>query len=451
MRSKQRRGFSFHRGTSRFVCIVLLLVIGLLPSLVFGQLTARALGLGGAYTALARGVHAQAWNPANLGLPDNSKFSFTFVSVGAGVWNNSFTKDMWDEYIYGDGTGVEWTQQDIEDILGMIPADGFGLDVATTFRTLSFSAGRFAFSITAQVGSYLQMAKSFFDLALEGNELGETHDFSDTDGEALGLGIVSLSWGQPIAVSFADAFAVGANLNLLFGGGYARPDRADFSVTTTENGFDVDGEYEATATYLGDVGFGLDLGAAAQFGEHWTVSLAIGNVLGNVSWSGEEGERYVGYVRGESLTAFTIAEDEEGEDAIADSSWTEALSAFSTQLPRVLRVGAALEIGTFLLAADFCQGFKDGPYTTIKPQISVGTEWRGLSWLPLRMGFVVGGRIGFGTSFGLGFRPGGFVLDIGVINGGFVVPQSSKGVIVGFDFGIDLQRKKEDVFRVGDF
>ena len=160
MRSKHRQCFSFDRGASRFVGVVLFLLICFIPSAVFSQLTARAIGLGGAYTALARGIHAPAWNPANLGLPDNSKFSFTFFSAGAGVWNNSFTKDMWDEHIYGDGSGVEWSQQDIEDILSMIPDDGFGLDLATSIRTMSFSAGRFAFSITAQAGSFLQMAKS---------------------------------------------------------------------------------------------------------------------------------------------------------------------------------------------------------------------------------------------------------------------------------------------------
>ncbi len=112
--------------------------------------------MGGAYTALARGVHAAAWNPANLGLPDNSKFSFTFISLGASVWNNSFSKSMYDKYIVGDGKGsVHWTQEDIEDILGHIPDSGLGLNIGTSVRAFSFSIGRFALSFGVDAGGVL--------------------------------------------------------------------------------------------------------------------------------------------------------------------------------------------------------------------------------------------------------------------------------------------------------
>jgi len=62
----------------------------------------------------------------------------------------------------------------------------------------------------------------------------------------------------------------------------------------------------------------------------------------------------------------------------------------------------------------------------------------GIGWLPLRMGVVMGGRIGFGTSLGFGFRLGGFALDIGMMNRGFVSPQNSKGLVVAMEMGLGL-------------
>lgn len=441
------------RRTRRFPAVpaAVLLAALLLHAAAQAQLTARAVGMGGAYTALARGVHAPAWNPANLGLPDNPKVSFTFVSTGAMVWNNSFTKKFYDRYFVGDGDGgVEWTQQDVEDILGYIPDDGLGVDVGVDVRAFSFSVGRFAMTAGADAASYVKLKKSFFELALQGNEMFETYSLGGTEGRALGLGILRLSWGQPVSVPGFDAFAVGVNLNILYAAAYAEPAKAVFDVTTTPLGFDVVGEYEATATYNGEVGFGADLGVAAQFNDRWTVSLGIGNVLGSVPWSGE-GETYHGTIEGTALTVFDIADEKESEDILSDSTWSHGIDPFSTRLPAVLRLGGSLELAEFLIAADYCQGLEEDAFTTTRPRFSVGAEWRGLPWLPLRMGFVFGGRMGYGTSFGLGIRPGGFVLDIGVVNGGFVTPGSSKGVAVAVELGIDIQRKREGVARIRDF
>ena len=143
-------------------------------------------------------------------------------------------------------------------------------------------------------------------------------------------------------------------------------------------------------------------------------------------------------------------DDEDIETLFADSSWTVEREAFSAQLPKILRLGCAYQEGNVLLTADYCQGLNKGAWIGTKPQFSFGTEWKGVPWLPLRMGVVMGGRIGFGTSFGFGIRPGGFVLDVGFLNRGFITPKNSKGLIVGFELGIDITRKRSDVVRVGD-
>jgi len=417
---------------------VVVLLLSLMPNYLLGQMTARGLGMGGAYTALARGVHAPVYNPANLGLPDNSRFSFTFISLEAGVWNNSFTNDQYNQY-----NGALWTSQDIEDIMNSIPDDGLTLDVKAFARAFSFSVGRFAISIGADAGSFTRLDKTFFQLPLQGNELNETYEMDDTDGEAMGIGRTSLSWGQPVNVSFADAFAVGLTVHFIYGGAYGHVDKAYASFTTADYGMDIDADYEVKYA-LGGLGWGLDLGTAAQFNEKWTVSLSLGNVIGSIPWSREVNTE-IGYVHGDSLGVIDFDED------VIDSSWTIEGNSFSNKPPIVLRLGCAFKEGPVVITADYCQGFREGAWVSTKPRFALGTEWSGVSWLPLRVGVVMGGRVGFGTSFGFGIRPGGFVLDIGVMNRGFVTPGKSKGVIVAVELGIDLQKKKSDVVRVGDF
>jgi hypothetical protein len=429
------------------------LFVTLIPDILFAQMTVRGMGMGGAYTALARGVHAQAYNPANLGLPDNSKFSFTFLSVETGVWNNSFTKGMYDQYLT-DESDTYWDQNDIDDILSHVPDGGFNLNMSAFIRTLSFSAGRIAFSIGANVGAYVQLDKSFFEFPLTGNELGQTYQFDNMDAKTLGVGIASFSLGLPFHVPYVDVFAAGATLHVLYGGAYGTVDNADLSFTTAGYGFDIHGEYGATyalpvdddGNVQTDIGWGLDLGVAAQWKENWTFSLGLANGFGSIPWSRVEG--YEGFARADSLS---VLHADDMDDAFIDSSWTVEREAFSTKLPTILRLGCAYEEGNVLLTADYCQGLKKGAWIGTTPQFAFGTEWRGIPWLPLRMGVVMGGRIGFGTSFGFGLRPGGIFLDVGIINRGFVTPKNSKGLIAGIELGIDIPRKKADVVRVGDF
>lgn len=436
---------------SRFGWILLL---SLLPTSLFGQMIARGLGMGWAYTALARGSHAPLWNPANLGLPDNPSFTMTFISVGAGVWNNSFTKSMYDQYLVNgpkDADGdIIWSQRDIEDIINSIPDDGLRMHVGTTVRAFSFSSGRFAISGGADVVSLVRLDKSFIQLPLEGNELNKVYNLNNTDGSGLGIGMMSLSLGQPMEVSFADHFAWGATVHFLYGGVYGKTERADGSFTTKEYGFDVDVNYDVLYSFKGKVGFGLDIGAAAQIGKKWTLSCALANVLGSVPWS--EAESEVGYFRGDTLSVLDIAEEDDEEDLLEDSTWTRKnLPGFSARLPVILRCGVAYKEGPVLMTADYVQGFQDGPFISTKPRFSIGTEWRGVSWLPLRMGFVMGGRIGLGSSFGIGIRPGGFVLDIGVMNRGFISSGNSKGFIVAVELGMELHKKEPGVLKVKDF
>jgi len=409
------------------------LLVMLLTIHVSAQMNARAVGLGGAYTAIARGVHSPLWNPANLGLSDNPKFSMTLIGAEIGAWNNSFSLGMYNKY-----NGEYLTDDDIEDILNSIPDKGFRSNTEAFVNALSFSAGRFALTIGVLSGGFVNAAKAFFEIPLSGTEINKTYEFSDTDASSLAAGLVGISWGQPIQVDFAEEFTVGGTLNLFFAGGYANADTTRFTIDSKPYGIDLDGMYSVTYAYNGSVGYGLNLGSAAKFNKKWTVSLGLTNIISSIPF-GKEIKTEKGNFFLDSLNVLTDFDED-----VQDTTWTVDASSFSARFPAALHLGCAYREGDVIMAVDYYQVFTEGIYGSTSPQLSVGTEWQGVSWLPLRMGVVMGGYIGFGTSFGFGIRPGGFVLDIGYMSRGFLVaPSNTKGMIVSVDLGINLQKKSK--------
>jgi hypothetical protein len=390
--------------------------------------------MGLAYTALARGVHATDWNPANLGLSNNPSFGISIFSVGAGVGNNSFSINTYNKY----AVDSYWDKNEIDELLNKVPDDGLGVDVLADVRVLSFSIGRFALTLGVKGGGSAFLDKTVLEIPLKGTEVGKTYHLDKMNATTLALGSVKFSYGSPVRVSFADSFAVGGSFHLDFGGGYGRLDSSKLSLEIGSFGFNIDGRYAGTAADFGK-GWGIDLGAAAKLNRHWTVSVGLSNLLGTVNWN-KEVKDVGGYVRGDSITVFNLVKDdiEKNNQLVQDSTWTLDGTPFSRKTPIELHVGGLYEEGPYALTVDYVQGFQKQGWVTTKPRFAFGTEWRKVKWLPLRMGVVIGGRIGFGTSFGFGIRPGRFVLDVGLMSRGFILPNSSKGVFVAVEMGVGL-------------
>src|SRR4029078_4995555 len=70
--------------TRSALCVSLAVALARGASAQLVSASATSLSLGDNYTALARGVSAVSWNPANLGQPGNPLFSFGFAGRGAG-------------------------------------------------------------------------------------------------------------------------------------------------------------------------------------------------------------------------------------------------------------------------------------------------------------------------------------------------------------------------------
>ncbi len=314
---KRILSFSSAAGSIRIAASVVGFSVLCLAGPSLAQLTSRALGMGLAYTALARGVHATDWNPANLGLSNNPPFGISFFSVGAGVGNNSFSINTYNDY----ATDPYWDADEINKLLDKIPDDGLGVNALADVRVLSFSVGRFALALGVKGGASAFVDKSLLEIPLTGTKIGDTYQFDKINASTLALGSVKLSYGSPVRVSFADTFAVGGSFHYDFGGGYARVDSSRMSLEIGSFGLNIDGRYAAMAAAFGK-GWGIDLGAAAKVNRHWTVSAGLFNLLGSVRWN-KEIKEVGGYVRGDSVSVIDLTKDDKDEEntVVQDSTW----------------------------------------------------------------------------------------------------------------------------------
>ena len=155
-----------------------------------GDVNSRTMGLGQAYTALARGPESAFWNPANLALSGSSDVHWDLFRVGISLVaeNNSFA---WTTYmdnftennknVSPNGTQYYISPEDKVDLLDDIPAEGLKINVDIDPSVavgipinggVAFSIGkiRSAVSIGFNAGIETEISKDMFDLFLSGNE-----------------------------------------------------------------------------------------------------------------------------------------------------------------------------------------------------------------------------------------------------------------------------------------
>ncbi len=368
---------------------------------------ARALGMGGAQTAVARGVDAATWNPASLAF--SSGVSVGLAGVAVDLHNNSFTLGR-----YNEVSGATLSQADKERLLADIPAGGFRLDASAGASALGLQIGRFAITTGAVAAGRGNLDRDFFDLVLFGNELGQAVDLADTWGEGHALGEVALSWGQPVYEGALGRMAVGASVAYLQGLYEMHVEESYGSVSTAMT--EISGEaYVSAITSDGGSGYGLDLGASWQAPGGWTLGLVLDNILGSMNWTGTP-ERTELHVTAAEINAL----NDDLDNAVSDTDTTYAVDAYSMDLPRRLRLGAAHDGGTLLVAADYVQGLADRAGASTTPQLNLGVEWRPLGWLSPRGGLSLGGPAGVGLAGGLGLDLAFWEIDLAMLHrGGF--------------------------------
>jgi len=368
---------------------------------------ATSMGMGGAYGAVSRGVNAIAWNPANLALPRSSWFELNFIGVNLNVANSSLTIDNYEKYLTQAGHGGEWDDKEIDELIALVPDDGFSLNGELNANALGLAIGPFGVSVQFLGNAQGIIPKGPFELMLKGNTKSY-YDFGGTDADGYSTVKVSLAASHKIPVKkYFDVFALGLNLNYFRAIGYGEISEARGSFITGLEYIHSDILLTGRTAESGN-GFGLDFGAAGVINKKLTVSMSFQNLLGSINWNSGT-ERFYNY--------FMIDSAQYKEDLTidpVDTNFTEKIGEFSTRLPVVFHLGLAYELKPNLtLALDVEQAFKKAMGYSDQAKLSVGAEFRPTPIVPLRAGFTIGGKWDFALGLGIGFHMKAVQFDFG--------------------------------------
>jgi hypothetical protein len=408
---------------------ILMIAFGQSQSLASGQSNPRAMAMGGAYTALAFGLEAPAYNPANLGLSMNRGFTLDFFSVGVDLKNNSFSLNDYNSY-----TGKFLNDSDKRTILDKIPGEGLKLNFLAEACGMNFSIWRLAFNFRGIGESKAKLDKDPFELLLYGNAIKPNVSLSDSRGEAQAIGDGSIAYGQPIKKWQDGQLALGLTFHYLYGIAYEKITRAEGGISTTTFGYVGDGSVTVRQA-LGGSGQALDLGVAMVFAKDWVFSASWQNFYSKIKWNRKTEETKFSFLM-DPITFEAMNDSTINDSLVTSNDTTYSIERFSTTLPSVIRLGLARSSKRLTWAFDWVQATSSSGALSVNPRVSAGLEYRPISVFPLRVGTSMGGDRGMMFSAGFGIYMGPVHFDLGAANYGSFIPNSTKGATFAFSMGL---------------
>lgn len=404
-------------------------VLGLIvPGAVVAQVAnplAQALGMGGNYTAVARGLGAPAWNPAGLGMPDNPRMSFTILPFAATTGLSPITPGDLAEY-----EGQLIPQSVKEDWLARIEEQGGEMgNVGVDVTYLAMSIGRIGVSVSSNLRAQVNMAPDVAELLLFGNAglTGEPRDYT-LEGSAFdvaGTTTLAASTAIPISLTLGPLpnqhFAVGATLKYTIGNFMMLGQEQGSSLSSDPIAVDVrfpmvhtelpDSTNEDTST--GDLlnnggGLGLDIGAAWQ-GGIFSAGVVVKNLFNTFEWQLEDLRYRQGHAFWNADTSDVGFDTTSIETAPA--AVTDRIDEFYTFSP-VLAAGAAARVLPYLsVTGELRHSLEKNLAVDARNHVGVGAELTILPFLPLRAGIAaISG--GYQLSGGVGLKLGSLQLSL---------------------------------------
>ncbi len=441
-----------------------------------GAADARSSGMGKTYNAVSEGVYSIGINPANLIEAPNYSVQFKTVlplpSVAFRTGTDFMSLQNFNYFFGGDNGNARYlTQSDKQRLNDLFKNGGLIFaNASTSLINISYKAnpdvGAFDFSVTDFISSKLNFPDAIVDLALNGNQIGHVYDLSTGSMKAWWIRDYSLSYArslEELKPSFLKELAAGISVKLVHGYMYMGTERLNTTLSTgnlaqiTGNS-DLIG-YSAFSSNFGikynfdstnhsssfslfpspaGTGYGIDFGLLAKIDDNIKLAFSVTD-LGKITWDNNAAEfSSFGKIYIDDISS--QAERDSLKNQITGSS--QKIGSITTSLATAIRFGVAYKLkyneqneSSLTLAFDLNQGLNDLPGNTTVPRVSVGTEWKPLSWCPyLRSGVSFGGLTGFQWAFGLGVDFG--LIELNFASSDFqtmIAPNSSKQIAISFD------------------
>ena len=367
--------------------VVATLAWGAAPTLASAQLpnvSTAAFGMGGNYTAVARGYNALAWNPAMLGLAGNPGFSLGLMSAGGTSGLDPIDLSAFKPYdgqVIPDAVKRAWLQK--------VTASGGETGSLNGGATpIALSIGPVAFQLSTAAYASGKMTPDAFEAVMFGNagfdSVARPLNFSGSDVRMSVFTTAALGYGMPIG----DHLAVGITGKYIVGNFML--DGRDNGSALTMNNVQVrfpmvytQPDSNASAALNNGSGYGMDLGAAWRSGR-LTIGGALQNVVNTFKWDTAGFKSKAGTADFDGTTNTTNFDDQ--PYASAPQSLRQAVT--DDKFHPTLALGAAFRVNRRLLVSgDMRQNVSDkGIKLGERTQVGVGAELRVIPFVPLRAG-----------------------------------------------------------------
>lgn len=421
----------------------------------------RGIGMARTVNASARGLAALGVNPANLALGGEGRVSMSLLPFGLSVSSELVSMESYREYFTGvpgpDGRRDPkyLSETDKRKIL-----DVFSANTATSrldFEIMPVgvamflpSFGGIGLGMTEHIGARLVVPKDLLQVMLYGlDSTGSRHQMDATDVSAWWWRELNLSYGTKLPFQLGKGGEIYAGLGLKYVAGFGILETQRYRMIIA-NERDANNQYRTQflADYVirrsgsemmdpgsgggaftvsphpAGTGFGMDLGVALViqgFQIHWSLT-----DIGSVSWRRNLVETFGDYSVVLTDPFLGAIEDSIG-NAIRGQNRKGA--EFRTALPAMMRFGIALGDSTsgfgwlprgLLVAVDLAQGLNESMGNSQNLRASLGIEYTGITWLPIRTGWAIGDDSRIRWAVGVALESKSFSWDIATENIGLL-------------------------------
>lgn len=346
----------------RVCTLAALAALAAAPAAAQVPLVPKALGMGNAYVAAARGEEALWQNPANLGLPGTPRWSFGIPTISAGV-------DVLGLKVGDLADVIDYRKQSDarkQELLNEIPASGTGLagDIRAPLVAAQVRNVAVGFSWNTIGGHSLD--RDFVDLLFFGFQ-PQAGRYNITPAETQGFRAsywdFATAYGRRLPLPLPGPLSVGATVHFYKGSGVVQSGVS--AVDTVRNALGIPTDVRVTYSGVkdkGGSGFGVDLGAAYRPMPMLTLSASVSNVLNTFEWGGDRTLKTATLTSADYRTGDlqNVLDRYDASEAPYDEAAATVIQRgmaanleVATDIPSVLRAGAALQprTGTLVSAA----------------------------------------------------------------------------------------------------
>jgi hypothetical protein len=376
--------------------------------------TARSVGLGNSFSAVATGHRAVAWNPAGLGVPDRGGWSLALLPFQAAAGLDPLGLDELRRFEEEDldlPTRRAWLER-------IRAAGSLHGTAGGDITWIGLHVGRLGFQLSSGVYGVANLAPDVAELILFEEDAfpgdGRQLDFfgSALHGSVATTG--ALSYGFRIPVAGVDVAAAGVTVKYTVGHGMLAGRDGGSIVGSDRGTLNFPVIYTDVDRPESGRGVGVDVGFTARRGP-WTAAAAIRNVINTFTWDEATIRVWPGQAavdrNGESAD-FTAVPLRDANPRLREVA-TELL-AITQYRPVLALAGAYAPDRRVLLTGELRRRFGEGLGADPAAHAGLGAELRPVMFLPLRVG-VAAVQDGYQVAGGAGLEAGGVQLNAGLL------------------------------------